>query len=309
MNRRAALRTLAAGCLAPLPASAAETALTVSGTPVDSGAEPYYAYETGFFKAAGFDVTLVPSPNGAAIAAAVASGAVDVGNSNIVSLAQAHQRNIPFVIIAPGGLYSSRTPSAILMVPNGSHLGAARDFDGKTIAVNTLRALPQYGTQAWLDKNGAQSASVRFIEMTSPDILVALSQSRVDAAVLVEPFVTPAKAVARPIAAIFDAIAPSFMITAHYTTRVWADAHPDVVSRFAAVIQKTAAWANQNHDRSGAILMKYAQLKEETLRTMLRTVFADRLDPKLIQPVIDLTARYGNLATFPAEELIYRRSS
>lgn len=306
MNRRGALGVLAAAAFAPpTPADAQHTSLTLSTTPVDSGGEPYYALETGFFKAAGLDVTLLPSANGAAIAAAVASGSVDIGNANIVSLAQAHQRKIPFVIIAPGGLYTSRTPSAILMVPKTSAARAARELNGKTIAVNTLRALPQYGTQAWLDKNGGDSESVRFVEMSSSDILVALSQTRVDAAVLVEPFVSPGKDVGRPIAAIFDAIAPSFMITAHFTTLEWAQAHPDVVARFRSVVSKTAAWANRNHDSSGQILIKYAKLKEETLRTMLRTVFAERLEPAQIQPVIDLTAKYGGLASFPAAELVY----
>jgi NitT/TauT family transport system substrate-binding protein len=307
IDRRHAIGLLAAAALLPATgARAQDTALTISTTPVDSSGEPYYAYEAGFFKAAGLDVTLTPSANGAAIAAAVASGAIDVGNSNLVSLAQAHQKNIPFVIIAPGGLYNTRTPSAILMVPNGSTIRSARELNGKTIAVNTLRGLPQYGAQAWLDKNGGDSQSVRFVEMISSDIMVALSQNRVEAAVLVEPFVTPAAKIARPIAHPFDAIAPEFMITATFTTFAWAKAHPDVVNRLQSVILKTAAWANKNHERTGAMLVKYAKLSDETVRTMLRTVFAERMDPAQIQPVIDLTAKYGNVASFPAADLVYR---
>ncbi len=306
MIRRGVLGLLGAASLMPLAANAAEFALTVSTTPVDSGGEPYFAYEMGFFKEAGLNVTLVPSPNGAAIAAAVASGAVDVGNSNVVSIAQAHQKGIPFVIIAPGGLYNTRTPSAILMVPKRSVARSARDLGGKTIAVNTLRGLPQYGTQAWLDKNGGDSSTVRFVEMSSPDILGALASERIDAAVLVEPFVTPATQTATPIAHPFDAIAPAFLVTAHFTTLDWARSHPAIVTRLQSVVRKTTAWANKNHDRSGQILMKYAKLNEETLHTMLRTVFAERLDPAQIQPVVDLTAKYGSIPTFPASELLYR---
>jgi NitT/TauT family transport system substrate-binding protein len=202
-------------------------------------------------------------------------------------------------------LYSTRTPSAILMVPKGSALRTARELAGKTIAVNTLRGLPQYGTQAWLDKNGGDAQSVRFVEMSSSDILAALSSGRVDAAVLVEPFVTPAAQIAVPIGHPFDAIAPAFMITAHFTTLDWARAHPEIVARFRGAVLKTAAWANKNHAQSGQILMKYAKLKEETLQTMLRTVFAERLDPAQIQPVVDLTAKYGNVPAFPASELVY----
>jgi hypothetical protein len=39
---------------------------------------------------------------------------------------------------------------------------------------------------------------------------------------------------------------------------------------------------------------------------MLRTVFAERLEATQIQPVIDLTAKYGGIAPFSAEQLIFR---
>ena len=287
-------------------AQEALAALRVSMTPVDSSAEPYYAVDAGFAKAAGFNVELVPSQNGAAIASAVASGAVDVGNGNLVSVALAHAKGIPFVLIAPGGLYASKTPSTEFFVPKGSSARTGRDFSGKTVAINTLRGLPQYGTQAWIDKTGGDSKTVKFIEMSSADIVVALQQNRIDGAPLTEPFVSSGRTTGTRIAAIFDAIAPAFLITAHFTTLEWARAHPEAVRRFQDVIAKTAAWANKNHDRSAEILVKYAKLSEDSIKTMQRTVFAERLDPAQIQPVIDLTAKYGGIAPFAAADLVFR---
>ena len=277
--------------------------ITVSTTPVDSSAEPYFALDAGFAKSAGLDITLISNPNGAAIAAAVASGAVDVGNGNLVSVALAHARGIPFVLIAPGGLYSTKAPSTEFFVPKGSTARTGADFGGKTIAINTLRGLPQFGTQAWIDKTGGTSASVKFIEMSSADILIALQQNRIDGAALVEPFVSSGRAVGVPIAAVFDAIAPAFLITAHFTTLAWARAHPEAVRRLRDAITATA---NANHERSGEILVKYAKLNSETIRTMRRTVFAENLNATLVQPVIDLTAKYAGIAPFPAEELLFR---
>jgi NitT/TauT family transport system substrate-binding protein len=278
----------------------------VSMTPVDSSAEPYFAVDAGFAKAAGLNVELVPSQNGAAIAAAVAGGAVDIGNGNLVSVAIAHAKGIPFVLIAPGGLYSSKTPSTQLFVPKASTARTGRDFAGKTVAINTLGGLPYYAAQAWIDKTGGRADATKFIEMGSADMLVALQQNRIDAAALVEPFVSSARAVATPIAAFFDAVAPAFLITAHFTTLEWARTHPDIVRRFQDTIAKTAVWANKNHEQSGEILLKYAKLSEDTIHTMLRTVFAERLDPAQIQPVIDLTAKYGGIAPFSADQLIFR---
>jgi len=288
-------------------ASAQDTpTLKISMTPVDSSAEPYYAVDGGFAKAAGLNVELVPSQNGAAIAAAVASGAVDIGNGNLVSVAIAHAKGIPFVLIAPGGLYNAKTPSTQLFVPKGSAARTGRDFLGKTVAINTLGGLPHYAAQAWIDTTGGRADATKFIEMGSADMLVALQQKRIDAAALVEPFVTSARAVGTSIAPFFDAVAPAFLITAHFTTLEWARSHPDVVRRFQDTIAKTAAWANKNHDRTGEILVKYAKLNPDTIHTMLRTVFAERIDAGQIQPVIDLTAKYGGITPFSADQLIFR---
>ncbi len=71
--------------------------------------------EMGFFKRAGLtNVTLQTIPTGAAMTAAVAGGAIDIAISNIVSIAQAYQRNVPFTLVAPAGLYSSSAPTSIL---------------------------------------------------------------------------------------------------------------------------------------------------------------------------------------------------
>lgn len=290
----------------PAPALAQNGPVRIETTPVDSAAEPYYAYDAGFFKAAGIDVDLQSgAANGAAISAAIAAGALDVGVSNLVSIVQAHAKGIPFVIIGPGGLYTSRTPSTQLIVPSGSPVRSAADLNGKTVAVNTLRGLPQYGVQAWIDKNGGNSESVHFTEIGPLDMIVALKSGRIDAGAFVEPFATAARSSGRVLAAPFDAIASSFLITAWFATAAWAQSHRDIVRRLADAIGKTAEWSNKNHAQSGAILMKYAKLDADTLKTMQRTVFADRLDLGLVQPVIDLTAKYGGISAFPASEVVF----
>jgi ABC-type nitrate/sulfonate/bicarbonate transport system substrate-binding protein len=85
----------------------------------------------------------------------------------------------------------------------------------------------------------------------------------------------------------------------------WAQAHREIVAKLQGAIAKTAAWSNRNHAQSGAILMKYAKLNEDTLKTMLRTVFAERLDLGQVQPVIDLTAKYGGIPSFRAADVVF----
>jgi hypothetical protein len=68
---------------------------------------------------------------------------------------------------------------------------------------------------------------------------------------------------------------------------------------------KTATWANANQAQSGQILAKYAHLDPALLKNMHRITYGTRANALEIQPVIDLSARYGALSTtFSAQELL-----
>jgi hypothetical protein len=38
---------------------------------------------------------------------------------------------------------------------------------------------------------------------------------------------------------------------------------------------------------------------------MTRIIYADRINPSEVQPVIDVAVKYGNIAAFPAQQLIF----
>jgi ABC-type nitrate/sulfonate/bicarbonate transport system substrate-binding protein len=95
MNRSTLLGLAGGAALAPLFAGVAradDTPLRMATINIDSGAQPYYAFEAGFFKAAGLRVEYQQFNNGQAIAAAVAGGALDIALSNDVAMAQAHAK-------------------------------------------------------------------------------------------------------------------------------------------------------------------------------------------------------------------------
>jgi NitT/TauT family transport system substrate-binding protein len=288
-------------------AAGAQTAtLKVASAAIQASAEPYYAGDAGFFKAAGIDVTFMGGNNGPAIAAGVAAGAIDIGMSNSVSLVQARARGLPFVIIAPGSVYSSKQPSSLMVVLNASSVQNARDLTGKTIGVSVLNGIPHYAARAWVDAGGGNSAVTKFVEIPYAGMLAALSQGRVDAASITEPYLTPARAFSRSIGAPFDAVAPLFLVTAHFTTLAWVQAHPDLLSRYVGAIAKTAPWANAHPELTVPILAKYSKQPEDTLRAMQGSDYGEVLSARELQPVIDVTAKYGGIPRFAADDIIYR---
>ena len=91
-------------------------AMRVGTTGNDTYSEVYYAAEQGYFGRAGLNVDISTFNNGAAGSAAVASGAIDVGVSSPLQVAQAFARGIPFVLVAAGALNTEKEPSALLCV-------------------------------------------------------------------------------------------------------------------------------------------------------------------------------------------------
>jgi NitT/TauT family transport system substrate-binding protein len=306
MRRSRALAVTAAALIAAPRRAAAQTpvAIRVGTPPFEAAAEVYFAKSQGYFTRAGLDVTIVPIVNSSAIAEAVASASVEVGFSAMLSIAIAHARGIPFVVVAPGNVHDPAAQIAALVVPNASPIRVAKDLTGKVVGIPALKTISEYAPRVWIDKNGGDSKAVRFLELPFPAMADALAAGRIDAAWVTEPFISSNKKTTRVLAYAFDSIAKSFLISGFFATTAWARAHTDAVARFSTAVREAGAWSMQNPGPSADILTRELKLDPATLATMTRTRFADQLTPSEIQPQIDVAARYGLFPAFPATELL-----
>jgi NitT/TauT family transport system substrate-binding protein len=142
--------------------------------------------------------------------------------------------------------------------------------------------------------------------MPADEMAVAIEKNRIDAGMMPEPQISEARATCRVFANAYDAIGDGFMIAGWFATTAWADAHPDLVRRFAAAMRETALWANRNPAQSLPILVKYIKLDPQVARQVVRARFAEVLTPQIVQPSIDIVAHYKVIdAPYPAQELIY----
>jgi NitT/TauT family transport system substrate-binding protein len=305
MKRTAFLAAAAALVSAPRFARA-DGALTVMTLPIDQGAQAFYAQDLGMFKQAGLDTQVSITNFGTQVAAAVAGGSIEIGQSNIISLAAAHQSGLPFALIAAAGLYSTLKPTSMMIVEGNSPLKTAKDLDGKTVAVNGLKSITQISVQAWADANGGDSSQIKFVEIPFVEMEAALASGRIDMVLMADPDATNvlARGKTRPFGKAFDAIAKQFLIGGWFAKTDWIAANADTVRKFVAVMRQSAQWANKpvNYPASAAILEKYTKV---AVGNANRIAYGERLDPALIQPCIDVAAKYGVLkASFPAAQLI-----
>lgn len=307
----ALLAAITAAFVSPSSARAQTGAsLRIGILPIESASEVYYAKDEGFFAKAGLDADIQPMQNTPSIAAAVVAGAIDVGYVTIDSIASIHEHQIPLVVIAPtiDFVYPTSSGAAGVVVPQSSPIHTAKDLDGKTVAIPALHSLGTTAISAWMDQNGGDSASVKYVEIPFPAIPAALDAGRIDAAFLVEPFYGASLKRDRVITDGYSAVSKHWLLGTWVTTSQWAKDHPDVVSRFAAVIHETAVWANRNQAESGAILAKYTKIDPAVIASMARNHYAEQLTPALMQPGIDASAKYNGFSSFPAQELLFAPS-
>lgn len=243
---------------------------------------------------------------GAAVAAAVAGHSLDVGATNTGNFANSHPRGVPFMIFAPGGYYRTQAPTSVLVVGKNSPIATAKDLNGKTVAVTTVRDLTQAGVMKWSDANGGDSKSIRFIELPASQMDAAIVSGRIDAALLQEPFLVEAKATTRHLAQTYDSVGPIFLFTVYFSTIDWLTKNAATAKKLAAVLKQTAIWANTNEAASDKLLEKTSKIPAATLAQMNRAVHAETIDPAQVQTVIDTMADYKfSPGRFPASEVIW----
>jgi ABC-type nitrate/sulfonate/bicarbonate transport system substrate-binding protein len=295
VSRRSLLAAGAALTLAPRRAFAqTDLPLPCSAALNDSSAPIFYAESLGYYKAAGLNVSL-NFMNSAA--PALASGALVIAGLPVTVVATAHEKGVPFVMIAPLSVYVSTTPDHALVVLKDAPYHSAADLNGKTIGTRDLGNMSYFAARAWLDKNGGDSKSIHWFELSDPLDVAAMKSGRLDAASISEPALTPAlrSGDVRVLAPVFDAIAPRFLVAAAVTTDSFAKAHPDIVRKFADVIAKTSKWANANQSQSGVILEKYTQTPVPPGGA--RALYGDRLRVAEVQPVLDLMLATAQIKT------------
>lgn len=278
----------------------------VGAIPSEVAAELFYGVDMGFFKKAGLDVQIDFFNNGGAIAAAVASGALDLGLSDLMSVINAHAHGLPFVYAAPGLLTTLKAPTIGVLIPTASAIKDARDFNGKSVAVSGLKNIAQIAVSEWIDANGGDSKTVKFVEVPFPQLVPALAGGRIDASAANEPWMTQAADSGNRLVFMDKgALSPAYLLSGWVTTKDWVQKNPDTLARFVSSMREIAKWANANQAASAPILAKYSKIDIAVIARMHRGTFAERFDPSYVQPVIDAAAKYGVIAAgFPASAII-----
>lgn len=283
------------------------TAVRVASSPNDDLIPVLLGIDNGSFRKAGLEVDLQKANNGTAVVAAVAGGAVDIGKSSAPSILVAHAKGLPFLLVAPAGIFTAEAPTAGTMVAVNSSIKTGKDCNGKIMAVGALNDLTALSIEAWVDRNGGDSKTLQFVEIPPSAMGAALAAGRVDTATLPDPALGEAIASgkARLLGNSVAAIAPRFMQAAFFATSDYVAKNKATVAAFRRVVVEAAGYANSHHAQMIPLLAKFTGIDPKVIAAQPQQIFGTSLDPKLLQPLVDVCARYGTIpARFDASVMI-----
>jgi len=135
--------------------ASADDNLRIGALLLDNTAEVFYARELGMFKRAGLDVDITTFPSGGAAASALVGGAVDISIGDVLSIAEAHARNIPLAYLAPA-ILDGRIDAASISEPFITNALDSGKF--RTISVSERNVAPEFMFSGWTTTNGYAAA-------------------------------------------------------------------------------------------------------------------------------------------------------
>jgi len=268
------------------------TEITVGVQPFAEVAAFCVAVQEGLFEEHGLTVTpQVAAGGGAGLITGLVSGDSQFAYSNYVSVVQAASQGLPLRVVRendrPGvqGVYA---------LP-GSGISSPADLAGKRIAINGLGNIMELTTRAALEENGVDPNSVEFVEPAPPEFLPGMASGNVDAAWLVEPFVSIGTDTqqAQLVLDVFAGPTEDLPVAGWITSAPFAAENPNTVAAFQAAMDEAIARIAEQPDLVAEVVPTYTQLTPEVAAGLNPVVFAEDDQPEGISQVEERMRKYG----------------
>src|SRR3954452_7173110 len=282
--------------------SSGPTTLKVGVIPIADVAPLYIGIKQGFFKQEKLDIKPQLAEGGATITAQTVSGDLQVGFSNVTSLVIASSKKLPVEIVASGvnGAKDDSGAWDAVLSKKGSAIKDVKALEGKTVSVNNLNNVGPLTINNAMEKAGADYKKVKYVEVPFPDANAALDTGRIDAAWVVEPFVSQgtvqgSKEVLHP----YEQMAPNFTVATYFTTKQYSAKNKDVVDRFVRAINRSLTYSQSHPDVVRRVVPTYTKIPKPVAAKMRLPQWGADLNQPTIQQTVDLAQKNGYIKDKP----------
>lgn len=295
----------AVASLSPVRAQEIEK-VRIVGVPTDDMTPIFYAIGSGLYRRAGLDVEVVTANSGTASTVAIVAGAYELGKGSPMASLLAHARGLPLTIVANGALWMPKRPFNLVLTASDSPVRTAADCNGRIASTAALNDIGHLGVLLWVDKNGGDSRTVKWVEIPNGAATAALIEHRVDLTTLNEPLLTASLETGkvRAIGDAFGTIGERWVSSVYFAQPNWAAKHADALRRWVRATYEAAAYTNAHEPETVPMMAEITKIPLDVFQKMARIAGSTTSDPSLLQPVMDLGLRYKVLQrAFPLKEL------
>jgi NitT/TauT family transport system substrate-binding protein len=259
---------------APGPAAAGQAtpaSVTVGSLPVSAGAALFVAIERGYLAEQNVTVNLENFTSGAEVLTSTAAGQLNLGTAASVGSGalNALSRGLDVRIIATSSAeYTARPSGTVVLRKIDGRALTVPELRGRKVAVNSVGVASEYILDAGLRSGGLTVDDVDLQQIPFPDMVAALTNGSIDAAMMAEPFIT--RLVQSGVGeAMNNILHDHFQTTVTFVNTRWAAQNPDVARRYTVALVRAFrdlqgdAWAR---DDIAQIMAKYTRLDAELLK-------------------------------------------
>ncbi|WP_051793925.1 ABC transporter substrate-binding protein [Kibdelosporangium aridum] len=269
--------------------------IKVGVLPVVDMAPFYQAADSGYFTQEGLDVQVVTAPSGPSAIESLIGEDLDIAVSSYPGAFAAQAKKAADIKIVTD-LYAARPGHGVLVAaPNGG-ISRPEDAAGKKIAVTSTGSISDLALMSVLQSRGVDVGTINWVPMPLPDMGPALQRGNVDAAVVIEPFVTLTQKSmgAVPIVDIASGPTAELPMSGFAALAKWVSANPKTVAAFQRGLAKGIA--DVKKDRSGRldpILVKYVKIDTAIAPQVHIAEYPESLDAGRLQRVADLMKQFN----------------
>jgi len=262
---------------------------------IPAGVYAYFwqAEAAGYFDEANLDVELRPMAGGAEIIPALQAGSVQFGISDAMGVISAASQGIGVEYVTFNASQTADSPIHSVVAADPS-ISSAADLNGKTVATNTSYNTDWTMMREWLRQGGADLETITFVEMPFPDQLAALRAGTIDAAGMLEPFVTAAEGEGlRVIGDFFTEVRSPSVLSGVVALTDYVEANPDIVDRFVGAIERAVDDFNADPELARQRIGENTEIAPELVAEMNLPVWSNDTDPAEMQFWVDMAVAEG----------------
>jgi NitT/TauT family transport system substrate-binding protein len=275
--------------------------VTVAALPLVDSAAIYIAQKQKYFEAEGLKVEIKPIAQSILALPALTKGEVDfISGANYVSFLQAQDRGtLKLSIVAEA---ATLTPNMVNVVVNAdSPIKTMKDLEGKKVSVNILNNIQSLTLNAIFKANNVDPAKVQYVSVPFPQMGAALQKDQIDAASIVEPFLSDVQKKNGARVVVNGGAEPvtNTPLSGYVSTQDFTSKNPKTAAAFQRAIIKAQQAAASDRKRVEEVLPAYARIDPQVASVITLPGFPTSLNATRIQRVVDLMTAAGQLKTKP----------